>query len=128
MGFTRLTATTSGTSTVSDFMARAQGISKFYINSVNLARQKTFNSFAQTTTGSTVLINNSNSVFMVIPIKVDIGDAIEYNEQNLGCFEYFYGNSAVLENIDISITDDYGLPLAVTDEWTLVLDATCIQD
>ncbi len=128
LGFKRLTQTSTGTSLTSDFMARSQGISKFFIASTTLARQKAIIGYPASSQGSTPLINNSKSVFMCIPIRVDIGDAIEFNEMNLGEYVFTYGCNYVLENIDIQIVDDYGLFLAVTDEWTLVLEALVIID
>ena len=128
LGFPRLTVTASGTSLISTYMARIQGVSKYFINSVNLARQKTYMSPTQTLQGSTIQINNSQSVFAVIPIKVNLMEAIEFNKQNYASTEYQFGNTSVLQTIDISITDEYGNLLPVEDEWTLVLSILVIQD
>lgn len=128
LGFARLQPTLLGTSLTSTYMARVQGISKFFINSVNLARQKTYMSPTQTLQGSTIQINNSQSVFAAIPVKVNLFESIEFNKQNYASTVFDQGNSFVLQFIDISIVDDYGNLLPVEDEWTLVLDAVCEQD
>ena len=128
LGFPKQTQTAAGTSLTSTYMAKIQGISKYFINSVNLARQKTYMSPTQTLQGSSTIINNSQSVFAVIPIKVNLFETIEYNKQNYASTEYQFGNTSVLQTIDLSITDEYGNLLPVEDEWTLVLTAWVIID
>lgn len=127
LGFSRLTDTSSATSQTSTTMAHLQGITEWYLTCKQITRQKTFCNFLTSSTqGSTSQINNSQNLFMEIPVTVDIGSPILLTETGYINLEYFFGDYAVLDHLEFIMYDSYGNNITLNSGFTLWLEAVVI--